>query len=808
MLVPLSWLRAVLPALGERTGRDVADALLRVGLEVERVERLGVEHLVVGEVLAFEAEPQKNGKTIRWCQVAVGEDVPRGIVCGAANFAAGDRVVVALPGAVLPGDFRIGRRKTYGHWSDGMICSARELGIGEDHDGILVLGSDAAVGIDASSLLALDDEVLDIAVTPDRGYQLSVRGVAREAAAALGLPFADPADTTIPELPAGQEVFLDDLAGCDRYVALTVDGLDPSAPTPGWLRDRLVRAGMRPVSLAVDVTNYVMLELGQPLHAFDADTLSGAIRVRRAVDGETLTTLDHVDRTLDPEDVVIADDDGPVALAGVMGGARTEIAATTTRVLIEAAHFPPTPVARAVRRHRLPSEAARRFERAVDPELCPAAALAAARLLAENGGATAVALTDVDRHLPLPALTMAADLPARVGGRPVAREAVVTALETVGCTVSGQDALVVEPPPWRPDLVEGVDLVEEVLRLEGLDLLPSVLPLPPGSGGLTAPQRRVRAVSRALAAAGYVEVVTSPFVAPGAGRDGEPELVVRNPLSAEESVLRTSLVPGLAGALARNTARGRPDVALFEVGLVFRDRRGPHVPPPKAALRPDAALLAALDASLPEQPVRAGWLLAGRAEPAGWWGPGRPVDWTDALAAAYAVGAAVGRPLAVAASPAEPYHPGRCAAVLLDGQVVGHAGQLHPDVAEALGLPPGTCGGEIDLGPLLASDDRVVPAPRPSGYPAGTVDVALVVADEVPHAAVAAALREGAGPLLEDLALFDIYAGAPVPAGSRSLAFTLRFRASDRTLDGDEVNAARDAAVAAAAAATGARLRA
>jgi phenylalanyl-tRNA synthetase beta chain len=807
MLVPLSWLRAVLPALEVRTGREVADALLRVGLEVERVERLGVEHLVVGQVVAVEAEPQKNGKTIRWCQVDVGEDEPRGIVCGAANFAVGDRVAVSLPGAVLPGGFAIARRKTYGHWSDGMICSARELGLGDDHEGILVLDPAASIGADASTLLDLDDEVLDIAVTPDRGYQLSIRGVAREAAAALGIPFADPAAVDVPDLPAGQEVSLDDLEACDRYVALTVDGLDPSAPSPGWLRARLLRAGMRPVSLTVDVTNHVMLELGQPLHAFDAGTLSGTMRVRRAQNGESLTTLDHADRDLHPDDVVIADDTGPVALAGVMGGERTEISTATTRVLIEAAHFPARPVARAVRRHRLPSEAARRFERAVDPALCRVAAMAAARLLAEYGGAQAVGLTDEDHRVAGASLTLPADLPTRVGGREVPRTAVVSALETVGCVVDGVDLLIVEPPTWRPDLVEAVDLVEEVLRLEGLDRLPSVLPVPPGSGGLTVPQRRTRAVSRALAGAGYVEVVTSPFVAPGAGRDGQPELVVRNPLSAAESVLRTSLLPGLAAALDRNQSRGCADVALYELGSVFRDRRGPQVLPPKPALRPDQAVLDALDASLPEQPGHVGWLLAGLAEPAGWWGPGRPADWTDAVAAAHTVAASVGLSLTIAAAEQRPYHPGRCAVLSLDGTVVGHAGQLHPDAAEALGLPVGACGGELDLAAILGGAERVVPAPRPSTYPASTVDVALIVSDDVPQVQVESALRDGAGVLLEGLVLFDVYVGAPVPTGSRSLAYTLRFRAPDRTLSSDEVNAARDAALGVASA-TGAVLRA
>jgi phenylalanyl-tRNA synthetase beta chain len=369
-------------------------------------------------------------------------------------------------------------------------------------------------------------------------------------------------------------------------------------------------------------------------------------------------------------------------------------------------------------------------------------------------------------------------------------------------------ALAVTPPPWRPDLLEPIDLVEEVLRLEGLDRLPSVLPSAPGGGGLTPGQRHRRAVSRALAAAGYVEVGPSPFVPPGAARDDEPELAVRNPLSAQESVLRTALLPGLAAALARNVSRGRPDVALFELGQVFRDRRGPAVAPAPAGLRPSPDELAALNAALPEQPIHAGWVIAGTAEPAGWWGPGRAADWTDAVAAARAVFTALGLPVVVRSAATPPWHPGRCAALLVGDNVAGHAGELHPETAAAWGMPAGSCAGEVDLGPLLAAAGGAVPAPRPSAYPASAVEVALVVADAIPQADVLAALETGAGPLLEQAWLVSVFAGGSVPAGHRSLAYGMRFRAADRTLVGDEVLAARDAAVAAAAAATGAELRA
>ncbi|HEV7208028.1 MAG TPA: phenylalanine--tRNA ligase subunit beta [Mycobacteriales bacterium] len=814
MLIPLSWLTAVLPSL-TAGGREVADALLRVGLEVERVEVLGIEHLVVGRVASFAAEPQKNGKTIRWCSVDVGGNEPRGIVCGADNFVVGDLVVVALPGAVLPGGFAIGARKTYGHVSDGMICSTRELGIGDDHDGILVLPAGTPVGADAAQLLSLGDEVLDIAVTPDRGYCLSVRGVAREAAVALGLPYADPGARVLPGgLRRGVDVALPDPAGCDRYVALTIDGIDPDAATPTWLRRRLERAGMRPISLTVDVTNYVMLELGQPLHAFDQGRLSGGIAVRRAVAGERLLTLDGVDRVLDPGDLVIADDSGPIALAGVMGGEQTEISPATTRVLLESAHFEALTVARTARRHRLPSEASRRFERGVDPALCVAAAAAAAALLADLGAASAVAVTEVDLRPDRPAITLRPAYSGQVGGRPVPADAVRRRLHQVGCNVAGDDPFTVVPPPWRPDLVQAIDLVEEVLRLEGYDTLPSRLPLAPAGRGLTTGQRQRRAVSRALAAAGFVEVSASPFVAadPLGLPDSDPRrevLRLANPLSAQESCLRTTLLPGLLAALGRNLSRGQSDVALYELGVVFRPRPVTPVAPPAAGVRPAPEVLAALDASLPRQPLRAAAVLTGRAEPAGWWGPGRAADWSDAVSAAQSVAGALGVSLIAQADEHAPWHPGRCAALLLGDQVVGHAGELHPALCERWELPPRSCAMELELDGLLAAGaDDVTLALPVSTYPPGLVDVAVLVATDVPATAVESALRGGAGPLLEQVRLFDVYTGPPVPAGQRSLAYTMIFRAADRTLSGEEVNAARDAALAAAQAATGASLRA
>jgi len=806
MRVPLSWLKDLLPSL-TASGREVADALISVGLEVERVEQLGIDELVIGRVVEFTPEPQKNGKTIRWCQVELGPDDVRGIVCGADNFAVGDLVVVALPGAVLPGGFEIAARKTYGHVSDGMICSARELGLGDDHGGIVIIDPvDAEVGADAAEALDLVDEVLDIAVTPDRGYCLSIRGVAREAAIAFDVPYADPGARVLPgDVRHGVEVTLADRDDCDRYVALEVAGLDPAAATPAWMRRRLERVGIRPISLAVDVTNYVMIELGQPLHAFDASKVTGGITVRRAGAGEKLTTLDEVARPLDGEDLVIADEAGPIALAGVMGGASTEIDGGTSRVLIESAHFAPVVIARAARRHRLTSEASRRFERGVDPALSGAAAAAAAALLAEYGGGHAVACTEVDLRRPSPTIELPLAFPGQVGGRHIPSEVVRHRLAQIGANLSGNDPVVVVRPPWRPDLAEPIDLVEEVLRLEGLDSLPVRLPKAPAGRGLTLAQRQRRAVSRRLAVEGYVEVQTVPFTSdnPLGLPDDDPRrdsLGLVNPLAANESRLRTTLLPGLLTAVGRNLARGQRSVALYETGQVFRPRAVRPIEPPPAAIRPSDEVLEALNASLPNQPEHAAVVLVGLAEPAGWWGPGREADWSDAVAAVAAAADTLGVTLDVRPASHAPWHPGRCAALYADDVLIGHAGELSPALLDRLELPARACAAEWSLDRLFAAATNTpLPSVGPvSTYPPGIVDVALIVPDSLAAADVEAALRRGAGPALESLVLFDLYRGVPVPDGHRSLAYTLTFRAADRTLSGEEVNAWRDAAIAAA----------
>lgn len=820
MKAPLSWIRehADLPA--DVDPDDLAARLTALGLKLEALERPGhdvVGPLVVGRVLTMEPEPQKNGKTINWCSVDVGDangtGEPQGIVCGAHNFAPGDLVVVVLPGATLPGGFEIAARKTYGHVSAGMICSTAELGLGDggaSKGGILVLPADAGrPGDDAVELLALREEVVELEINPDRAYALSLRGVAREAAMSYGVPFHDPADRDVP--PAddhGWPVRIDDPEGCPVFVTRTVSGFDPTAPTPDWMVRRLLHVGQRSISLAVDVTNYVMFELGRPIHGYDADTLTGAIGVRRAQPGERLTTLDGTDRALHPEDLVVVDDSGIIGLGGVMGGEATEMSATTTRIVVESAHWDPASMFRTGRRHKLTSEAGRRNERGVDPRICEAAADRVATLLAELGGGTVETGTTVVGTPPeRTRVTMAADLPARVTGMPITAATTVANLEAVGCEVTvDADTLQVVVPSWRPDLSDPFDLVEEVARIVGYEDVPSVLPTAPSGRGLTPAQQLRRRVGRALAGEGYVEVLNFPFVgnqdldrlevpADDARRQA---LRLANPLSAEEPLMTTTLLPGLLRTVARNVSRGTTDLALFEAATVTLPHEGVAAPILPVDRRPTEGEWDDLVEAVPAQPLHLALALAGDRDRAGWWGEGRPATWSDVIETARAVAAALGLELTARSATYAPWHPGRCAELLVGDHVVGHAGELHPRVCRSTGVPPRTAVAELDLDALIT---RAVPprAPEFSTYPVAKEDVALVVASDVTAGEVAATLREGAGELCEQVRLFDLWTGAQVGEGRKSLAFALRFRAPDRTLTEAETAAARDAAVALAA---------
>lgn len=827
MRLPYSWLREIVQA--GAPGWDVSpgeleQTLIRIGHEVEEIIPVGPVSgpLTVGRVSAIE-ELTEFKKPIRAVKVDVGEAEPRDIVCGATNFAVGDLVVVALPGTVLPGDFAIAQRKTYGRTSDGMICSSSELNLGSDHAGILVLTPGTAEpGAPAHDLLGLDDVVFHLAITPDRGYCLSVRGMAREIANAYDLDYVDPAD--IAPLPVeGQAwpVSIDPAAGVQRFGLRPVTGIDPDAVSPWWLQRRLLLSGIRAISPAVDVTNYVMLELGHPMHAHDRSLIAGGFRVRFAEPGETVVTLDDVERRLDPADVLIVDDVATAAIGGVMGAGTTEVRDSTTDVLLEAAVWDPAAVSRTQRRLRLYSEAGRRYERTVDPAISVAALDRCAALLAEiAGGTVEPTLTDWRGDPPRqdwspPPVSMPVDLPDRTAGVAYPQGAAQKRLTQVGAavTVDG-DRLTATPPSWRTDLRQPADLVEEVMRLEGLDVIPSVLPAAPAGRGLTAVQKRRRAIGKSLALGGYVEILPTPFLPHGifdqwglpADDPRRRTTRVLNPLESDRPELASTLLPGLLEALTRNVSRGATDAALFAVAQVVepttQTRAVDRIPNDR---RPTDDEIAVLDASLPRQPQHVGVVLTGAREPAGPWGPGRPVEPSDAFEAVRIIGRAAGVGFTFRAAEHLPWHPGRCAEVRIGDTVVGHAGQLHPSVIERSGLPKGTCAVELDLDAVPITE--LLPAPAVSPFPAVFQDVALVVDDGVAAQAVVDAVRIGAGPLLEDVRIFDVYTGPQVGEGRRSLALALRFRAQDRTLTEDEASAARDAAVAAAAEAVGAQQR-
>jgi phenylalanyl-tRNA synthetase beta chain len=828
MRVPLSWLGEWVDLPEDVSLESVHASLVRVGFEEEDVHLFEVTGpVVVGQVLSLEPEPQSNGKTINWCLVDVGEPEPRGIVCGAHNFAVGDKVVVTLPGAVLPGPFPIAARKTYGHTSDGMIASARELGLGDEHDGILRLAAlgldDAPVGADAIHLLGLDDAAVEINVTPDRGYAFSIRGVAREYSHSTGAAFRDPALAITPVEPV--EIFpvrIDDRApirgtvGSRAFATRAVRGVDVTRPTPPWMVARLKLAGVRSISLPVDITNYVMFELGQPTHAYDLGTLRGGFVVRRASAGEKLETLDGVVRTLSPEDLLITDDSGPVGLAGVMGGATTEISDATTDVLVEGANFDPVSIARSARRHKLPSEASKRFERGVDPTLGPIAVQRVVELLVELAGGTAEALGTVYADYPEPApIVFSPSRPAAVIGVEYTEAEVHDALELIGCEVqsAGDGTWSVTPPSWRPDLTDALTLVEEVARIVGYDRIPSVLPIAPPGRGLTRAQSARRRAAATLAAAGATEVLAYPFTSAAMVErfsPGEPAMKLANPLDPQNGLLRRSLLPGLIEIARRNLSRGMTDLALFEVGDVFLPEPGVAYGTesiPTGAARPDEATLAALDASIPPQHWHVGGLFLGEALAKQPGAAAVPTSLVDALDAVRQLSLALAVDIHVATGSHPALHPGRTAELTVGDRVVGVAGELLPSLAHELDLPRVVALVELDLDALIELG-ALLATPAPIGtLPAATQDLSLVVPLDMPAGEVLAAVVAGAGELLEDARLVDDYRGTGLPDGRKSLTFALRFRAPDRTLTAAEASEAKLAGAARAAELFGATVR-
>ena len=834
MRVPLSWLAEYVDLPGDATPDSVMAELVKVGFEEEAAHAFDVSGpVVVGQVLEFTDEPQSNGKTIRWCSVRVapegqkaadgGEDV-RGIVCGASNFEVGDKVVVCLPGSVLPGDFAIAARSTYGHISDGMLASAKELSLNDDHAGIIRLhemGLDPKVGSSAIELLNLADTAAEINVTPDRGYCFSIRGVAREYAHATGAEFRDPTGNAQPEVAGGFDVSINDSegirgqVGCDRFVLRTVRGVDATKPTPPWMIARLKLAGMRSISLVVDITNYVMLELGQPIHAYDLDKLSGGILVRRASAGETLKTLDGQVRKLDIEDLLITDSSGPIGLAGVMGGESTEVSDSTVNVIIEGAHFDPVSIARTARRHKLISEASKRFERGVDPRVSEYAVARVVQLLEVHAGGTADGLGANYSTLgdPQP-VWLPAEFAKEITGVDYTVEEVTGVLADIGCIVAHVDGgYEVIPPSWRPDLSHKTDLAEEIARIVGYERIGTRLPVAPPGRGLTKNQKLRRAVLAAAVGAGATEVLTYPFVSEDANgffADAKSKVVLANPMQAESGQLRLTILSGLVDAARRNLSRGLTDIAIFEEGSVFipTATSGKAFTLPGAGERPTPQVLESIMATIPAQPKHFAALLTGDRVKQQVGVVSQGYDYSDAISLASRVVSATGQELIVRQGTAKGFHPGRTAELLVGENSIGFAGELAPALAVERDLPRRVAAIEIDLDVLYSTAPEVRQASPIFGYPAATQDLSLLVGVDVAAGDVLKVIEEGAGALLEQVRLVEDYRGQNLPDGQKSLTFALRFRANDRTLTQVEASESRDAAVALAASKFGATIRA
>lgn len=837
MLISQDWVTRILGAKNPGWSVSAADmdsGFVRVGFETEGYAAVpeSTGPLVIGQVVEIEELTQFK-KPIRYCQVNVGQangtGELQGIICGARNFRLNDYVVVALPGSELPGGFKIAARETYDHISNGMMCSGAELGLGAQANGIIVLGDEVAdkVGEDARSIIGLHDTDFDVNITPDRGYALSARGLSREIASAFDLEFADIAqdpsaagiDTSaVPEAQGSLiDVTVAPETKAQRFGLRKVSGIDPQARTPFWLERELMLCGQRSVNLPTDITNYVMLLLGAPMHAFDANVIQGNLVVRNAAEGEKFETLDHVKRELSAEDVVICDDNGIQSLAGVMGGTTSEISAETTDVVFESAIWDPITVARTSRRHKLSSESSRRFERGVDPAIVEVALDTACALLQQLAGGTIekgrTLIGDVAKREPIALRTAKA---SEYAGVDYSRETVISRLEEVGCTVGDEgEQLQVTPATWRTDTAMDVDLVEEILRLEGLEDIPAVLPTPAGGRGLTPAQKRRRAIGHGLAYAGYAEVLPAPFVANntfdvwGLDKDDARRrtVEVQNPLEADKAILSTTLLPNMLEAIARNVARGRSDLALYGLQQVAF-KRAAASPMPSVEQRPSAEVVSQLLDTLPEQPLHVATVATGNIEHEGPWGEGRAYSYADAIESARQVARAAGVNIELEAAQVLPWHPGRCAAVKVAGTdvVLGHAGELHPQVLEALNLPARTCAMELDISAMPLEEK--FPAPVLSSFPALHQDIALVVDEDVPAERVRAIVEEGAGELIESVELFDIFRGEQLGDGKKSLAFQLLFRAADRTLTDDEVNEHRMAAAELAKQRLGAEMRA
>ena len=830
MKLPLSWLTSMVDV--DLPIERLVDVMSLNGLEVEELTAPGEGAREVRTARVLGWQPHPDADKLRVVQVT--EDAGQGqieLVCGAANFDVGDVVAHARPGGAVPGvtgpdgakGMTMVSREIRGVVSHGMLASAKELELGDDHDGILVLPPDTPLGVDVHELLPIGEPVVEVAVQPDRGDHLSVLGVARDLGAILDRDWHPPA---VAEMPSGPTLPVTlETDGCASFHTVVVEDLTVR-PSPPWLRQRLAQCGVRSIDVVVDVTNFVMLELGQPLHAFDLDRIHGPqLTVRVADDGDTLTTLDDQERTLVAGDLVIDDADRAVSLAGVMGGSDTEVTAGTTRVLLEAAVWEPAVIRATSRRLGLVSEASQRFERGVDPAGAGRAVARAAALLAELTGGRVTGSDAVEADTP-PEWARRDDVtiePARMRALLALDFDAATQralLERAGCTI-GTDGehLVVTPPTWRSDLQRPADVAEELARLHGYDRIPATLPSLTVTGGLTPAQRREREARDIALGAGFHEAVTRPFVGadalvgvvPSAGR-----VQLANPLAKDASAMRPSLLEGLLQALRRNHGQGRPGTALVELGRLFRPVDDPLAGALDGVVEGEWRWLAPDGQQLPVQPRTLALVAQGLRLGRGWLDTGELWSVYDLLAVVDEVALRLSPPddptWWIERVPVERFgfHPGRTVALHLRGHEIGVVGQLHPEEADRRDLPEPVVVAELLLEPFLLAIPRAdhppITARRLVRHPALTLDVALVADDEVPYTTLERAVRAGAGELLDELWWFDEYRGAQVGEGARSVAIRLRLQSPERQLTDEDAERVIGA-IAAEAEAVGATLR-
>ncbi|MEI7591743.1 MAG: phenylalanine--tRNA ligase subunit beta [Actinomycetes bacterium] len=785
MKVLLSWLNEFAPIDGDPT--VIGDQLSDLGMAVESIEYLGqgLDGIVVARVLSLRPHPQAD--RIQLVDVDLGDGEALQVCCGAFNMAVGDLIPLATLGTTMPGGMKIERRKLRGEWSNGMLCSSRELGLGDDHEGILVLNTEVGLGEDLRTALGIQSDVLyDLEINPNRPDAMSVAGIARDLAARLSVPFTqkDPMPAVGATSMAGRasvEILAPEL--CGRLFARVFDDVTMSA-SPQWLVNRLRSMGMRSVNRVVDVSNYVMLELGQPNHTYDLDRLvSHHLGVRWAREGERIMTLDGVERVLSSADGVLADgNDAAVGIAGVMGGASTEITDQTTSVLLEMAWWDPMTIARSSKRLNLRSEASARFERGTDPEILELATLRFAELLADSA---ALAEGSINVEGNRPAASVVRVRTGRVNhivGIELSPDAIVSLLEPIGFGVepiANSSDFDVTVPSFRPDTETEIDVVEEVARHFGYANIPRTIPPSVRAGSLSAHQLDRRVTRQVMVGLGLNEAMPLPFLAPGdliaAGLDGDA-ITLSNPLAAEESVLRTSMIPGLLKSLSYNASHRLDGVGLFEIGKVFRV-------PAAGEQQPDERELLTV-------------LAAGRGAP-------DAVEWWHVLADALGfVDAGIDqRPIAG-------MHPGRSGVLRVGNDMIGSVGEIDPRVLSKFALSESVAVVEVDLEHLLSLPHGLQAYVSVSRYPSSDIDLAFVVNDDIPASAVRETIRRSAGELLVSLSLFDVFRSDALPSGTRSLAFALRLQAPDRTLTEQDVATVHAAVIASVESTHDASLRA